>query len=143
MELTHNQIENLVQRFPKLELSYETFAHKKVSSNYDICISVPAGKKQFAWFTFYGAEDVCYLMDINKDQKVVKVVKIDIHVPYKLALGTVLYGTMCTIDEKQVFVIEDVYWFCGLPIKQFTFGEKLTYFHKLIEYVIIGGILSF
>jgi len=58
MELTHNQIENLVQRFPKLELSYETFAHKKVSSNYDICISVPAGKKQVAWFTFYGSKDV-------------------------------------------------------------------------------------
>ena len=136
MELTHNQIENLVQRFPKLELSYETFAHKKVSSNYDICISVPAGKKQFAWFTFCGAEDVCYLMDINKDQKVVKVVKIDIQVPYKLALGTVLYGTMCTIDEKQVFVIEDIYYFRGLPIKQFTFGEKLTYFHTLMtEYL--------
>jgi len=136
MELTHNQIENLVQRFPKLELSYETFAHKKVSSNYDICISVPAGKKQVAWFTFYGSEDVCYLMDINKDQKVVKVVKIDVVFHHKLALNTLLYGTMCLIDEKQVFVIEDIYYFCGLPTKQFTFGEKLTYFHKLMtEYL--------
>ncbi len=136
MELTHNQIENLVQRFPKLELSYETFAHKKVSSNYDICISVPAGKKQVAWFTFYGSEDVCYLMDINKDQKVVKVVKIDVVFHHKLALNTLLYGTMCLIDEKQVFIIEDIYYFCGLPTKQFTFGEKLTYFHKLMtEYL--------
>jgi hypothetical protein len=132
MELTHNQIENLVQRFPKLELSYETFAHKKVSSNYNICISVPVGKKQFAWFTFYGSDDVCYLMDINKDQKIVKVVKIDVAFHHKLALGTVLYGTMCIIDEKQVFIIEDIYNFCGLPTKQFTFGEKLTYFHTLM-----------
>jgi hypothetical protein len=136
MELTHNQIENLVQRFPKLELSYETFAHKKVSSNYDICISVPAGKKQVAWFTFYGSKDVCYLMDINKDQKVVKVVKSDVEFHHKLALNTVLYGTICVIDEKQVFIIEDIYYFCGLPTKQFTFGEKLTYFHKLMtEYL--------
>jgi len=137
MELTHKQIENLVHRFPKLELSYETFAHKKVSSNYDICISVPNGKKQFAWFTYYGADDVCYLMDINKDQKVVKVVKVDVgNFHFKLALGTVLYGTLCTIDEKQVFVIEDVYHFCGLPTRQFTFGEKLTYFHTFMsEYI--------
>ena len=134
MELTHNQIEKLVYRFPKLELSYETFAHKKVSSNYDICISIPNGKKQFAWFTYCGSDDVCYLMDINKDQKIVKMVKIDVGiVPVKLAFGTVLYGTLCTIDEKQVFVIEDVYYFCGLPTRHFTFGEKLTYFHTFMS----------
>jgi hypothetical protein len=137
MELTHTQIENLVYRFPKLELSYETFAHKKVSSNYDICISIPNGKKQFVWFTYCGSDDVCYLMDINKDQKIVKMVKIDVgFIPMKLAFGTVLYGTLCTIDEKQVFVMEDVYHFCGLPTRQFTFGEKLTYFHTFMtEYI--------
>jgi len=132
MELTHKQIENLVHRFPKLELSYETFAHKKVSSNYDICISIPNGKKQFAWFTFYGSNNVCYLMDINKDQKVTKVVKNDGNYHHDLALGTVLYGTLCTIDENQIFVIDDIYYFCGLPTRQFTFGEKLTYFHTLM-----------
>jgi len=133
MELTNNQIEHLVYRFPKLELSYETFAHKKVSSNYDICISIPNGKKQFAWFTYFGSEDVCYLMDINKDNKVTKVVKIAINFHGKLSYGTILYGTLCDIDEKHVFIIEDIYYFCGLPIKQFTFGEKLTYFHTLMS----------
>ena len=133
MELTHGQIEKLVYRFPKLELSYETFAHKKVSSNYDICISIPNGKKQFAWFTYCGEDNVCYLMDINKDQKVTKMVKVGTNVHIKLALGTVFYGTLCTIDEKSVFIIEDVYVFCGLPTRQFTFGEKLTYFHTFME----------
>jgi hypothetical protein len=133
MELTHGQIEKLVYRFPKLELSYETFAHKKVSSNYDICISIPNGKKQFAWFTYCGEDDVCYLMDINKDQKIAKMVRISDKVNIKLALGTIFYGTHCTIDEKSVFIIEDVYYFCGLPTKQFTFGEKLTYFHTFME----------
>ena len=133
MELTHHQIEKLAHRFPKLELSYETFAHKKVSSNYDICISIPNGKKQFAWFTYYGDTDVVYLMDINKEQKVSKMVKISNKVNIKLALGTVFYGTLCTIDEKQVFIIEDVYYFCGLPTRQFTFGEKLTYLYTFME----------
>jgi len=133
MELTHGQIEKLVYRFPKLELSYETFAHKKVSSNYDICISIPNGKKQFAWFTYCGEDNVCYLMDINKDQKVTKMVKVGTNIQRKLAYGTVFYGTLCSIDEKSVFIIEDVYVFCGLPTRQFTFGEKLTYFHTFME----------
>ena len=143
MELTHHQIEKLAHRFPKLELSYETFAHKKVSSNYDICISIPNGKKQFAWFTYYGDTDVVYLMDINKEQKVSKMVKISNKVNIKLALGTVFYGTLCTIDEKQVFIIEDVYYFCGLPTRQFTFGEKLTYLHTFMElYSDVGFIFA-
>ena len=71
-------------------------------------------------------------MDINKDNKVTKVVKIAINFHGKLSYGTILYGTLCAIDEKQVFIIEDIYYFCGLPIKQFTFGEKLTYFHTLM-----------
>jgi hypothetical protein len=143
MELTHGQIEKIVYRFPKLELSYETFAHKKVSSNYDICISIPNGKKQFAWFTYYGDTDVCYLMDINKDQKVSKMVKVGTNIQRALALGTVFYGTHCTINEKSVFIIEDVYYFCGLPTKQFTFGEKLTYFHTFMEkYSDIGFLFA-
>jgi len=35
---------HILHRFPLLELSYETFAHKKVPSNYDICMAIPTGK---------------------------------------------------------------------------------------------------
>lgn len=132
MELTHAQIESLVYRFPKLELSYETVAHKKVSPNYDICIAIPTGKKQFAWFTYCGEEDVCYLIDLNKDKKVSRMVKIEGNFNYKLAFGTLIYGTLCIIDEKQVFIIEDIYYYCGLPIKHYTFGEKLTHLQTLM-----------
>ena len=133
MELTHAQIESLVYRFPKLELSYETVAHKKVSPNYDICIAIPTGKKQFAWFTYCGEEDVCYLIDLNKDKKVSRMLKIEGNFNYKLAFGTLIYGTLCTIDEKQVFIIEDIYYYCGLPIKHYTFGEKLTHLQTLMS----------
>jgi hypothetical protein len=134
MELTHEQIERLVKRFPKLELSYETVAHKKVSPNYDICISVPNGKKQFAWFTYHEATDVCYLLDVNKDQHVTKVVKIATdNFDHKLAHETILYGSLCEINERQIFIIEDIYYFCGLPVKQLTFGEKLTYLNTIMS----------
>jgi len=142
MELTHNQTEYLVQRFPKLELSYETFAHKKVSSTYDVCISIPNGKKQFAWFTYYGDADVCYLLDVNKDHKVTKAVKIVADFHHKLTYETILYGSLCDIDERQVFIIEDIYYYCGLNVKQFTFGEKLTYLHTALSSYIFNKTSS-
>ena len=119
----------LINRFPKLELSYETVAHKKVSPNYDICISIPNGKKTFMWFTFHEDADVCYLLDINKDHKVTKVANIATNnFDHQLAYGTILYGSLCEVNEKQVFIIEDMYYFCGLLVKHLTFGEKLTYY---------------
>jgi hypothetical protein len=123
----------IINRFPKLELSYETVAHKKVSSNYDICISIPNGKKTFMWFTFNEDTDACYLLEINKDHKVTKIVNVAIdNFDHELAYGTVLYGSLCEVSEKQVFIIEDLYYYCGLHVKHLTFGEKLTYYNTLM-----------
>ena len=135
MELTHEQTERLSKRFPKIELSYETVAHKKVSSNYDICVAVPSGKKKMAWFTYNGDKDVCFMLDLNKDQQVTKMVNVAEANDFdkKLALGTVLYGSLCDIEEKQVFIIEDIYFYCGLPMRQMTFGEKLTHLKALMS----------
>lgn len=130
MYTKQNMEDQLIKRFPRLELSYETAAHKKVSTHYDICISIPAGKKSFMWFTYEGADDVCYLLDINKDQKITKATKVTTLTTsnYEFALGTILYGSLCSVRERQVFVVEDIYYYCGLPLKQLTFGEKLTYY---------------
>jgi hypothetical protein len=117
-------------RFPKLELSYETFAHKKVSSNYDICLAIPSGKKQFMWFTYEGDQDVCCLLELNKDHKVTKITTVGTNdFNHQLAYGTILYGSL---SEKQIFIIEDIYYFCGLLVKHLTFGEKLTYYKTLL-----------
>jgi hypothetical protein len=140
MELTHEQTERLSKRFPKIELSYETVAHKKVSSNYDICVAIPSGKKKIAWFTYHGDKDACFLLDLNKDQQVTKMVNVAeetaaANFDTKLALGTVLYGSLCDIEEKQVYIIEDIYFYCGLPMRQMTFGEKLTHLKALMSKV--------
>jgi hypothetical protein len=137
MSQQHNE-DQLIKRFPRLELSYETAAHKKVSTNYDICIAIPVGKKSFMWFTYEGAADVCYLLETNKDQKITKISKTPAeNIPQELAHGTVLYGSLL---ENQVFVVEDIYYFCGLPMKQLTFGEKLTYFYQLMTKYTIKQI---
>jgi len=59
-DLTPNQCADVMRRFPQLELSYETVAHKKVLHPYNICLAVPPGKKAFLWFTFMGEDDVAF-----------------------------------------------------------------------------------
>ena len=61
-ELTYNQLNYLMKRFPEFELSYETISHKKVSTAYNICLAIPVGRKCYAWFTYQGDKDVCYLL---------------------------------------------------------------------------------
>lgn len=131
MELTQAQISHLLNRFPEFELSYETISHNKVSPDYDIALAIPTGKKGFIWFTFHHEDDVCYLLDLNKDKKITKAIRLDyINLDYyqKLALGTVLYGTIL-IDEltgNQKFILEDVYLYQGLSLKKQTMNHKLS-----------------
>jgi len=60
---------HILHRFPHFELSYETFAHKKVPPIYDVCLSIPAGKKQLIWFTFDNTEDIAISTNPAKSVK--------------------------------------------------------------------------
>lgn len=131
--------EALIARFPNLELSYETYAHKKVLTSYDICLAIPTGKKLFAWIT-YDADaggNACYLVELNKHYKISKIEKLcNLDNSYlELALGTLLYGTYTEAgpDSNKInyFIVEDIYYYKGLNVKHFLFGEKLTYVHNL------------
>jgi len=121
----------LKQRFPQIELSYETDAHKKVlNSKYDICVSIPTGKKYFAWFTYEPSRstDACYIID--KQGLHFTQVKIESHT--LLSLNTIVYGTLCELPNK-FFVIEDIHCYCGLSMKQMTFANKMTFIKQLLD----------
>jgi hypothetical protein len=123
---------HILHRFPIFELSYETFAHKKVPPNYDICMAIPTGKKQLIWFTFDNTDDIALLIDINKSKQITKMSRINISSPrIDTYFGTLLYGTMVQSTETvQVFVIEDIYHYEGINLKKMLFGEKLTYLYE-------------
>ena len=123
----------LFQRFPQIDLSYETDAHKKVLTNkYDLCVSIPTGKKSFAWFTYKPgtAIDACYIADT----KVTKFTEVKLApFEFKLTLQTIIYGTICELNSKKFFVIEDMFFYCGLPVKQMPYGDKMTYMHQMLS----------
>lgn len=127
MELQYSDKQDLLRRFPNFELSYATVIHKKVPNNYNLGIAVSTGKKYFVWFTFKKHKNVCYLMELNKEKKIVRIFECQCMFDSQLALGTILYGTVCdniTSTTKIVFSVEDVYYYKGTFLKC-AFGFKL------------------
>ena len=138
-DLTPNQCADVMRRFPQLELSYETIAHKKVLYPYNICLAVPPGKKAFLWFTFMGEDDVCLLMELGREKKVGRISVVGKDVPVKLALNTLFYGTIWIPDEskpdQRYFLIEDAFFSEGVPLKKLMFSEKLGFIESIMASV--------
>lgn len=128
-EISQNSI---LKRLPNFELSYETISHKKVSS-YDICMAIPLGKKSFLWFTFKDNYDVCYLLDLNKEKRICGLTEINTGFDPRLALGTILYGTMVIVQDRKWFIVEDIFFFKGIPLKNSNTLERLAFTEKVME----------
>ena len=128
----------IMHRFPRFELSYETIPHKKVSPHYNIAMAIPYGRKYYAWFTFYENRNVCILMELNREKRVAKTEIINTLFDSSLALGTVLYGAIeersqTTNGAQSFFVIEDIFYFRGLPMKSMEFTDRLGYVCQTLE----------
>jgi hypothetical protein len=120
----------LLQRFPPFELSYETIPHTKVSPNYNICLGIPSGTKGYAWLTFYGKDDVCFLMEMNKERNITRVTYRLLPSGSLFANGTLFYGTIVGPGQ---FVIEDMFFYRGVPTKTALLSEKLGFLQKFCE----------
>jgi hypothetical protein len=133
------QIQQLVKRIPPFELSYENIAHKKVFPHYDIAVAIPNGKKYCAYFSFERENDVCYLMDYSRNQKINKISIVQTpQFNFELCYGTLLYGTLLTLGEdaqNQFFIIEDIFHYKGVALKSMLLSEKLGYIEKVFEHM--------
>ena len=135
MELNSTQMYHLIERFPEFDNSYETISQKGYSAEYNIALAIPIGKKNYAWFTFYRDSDVCYIFDLNKDKKIVKSTRIMKEDNNPLGKGTILYGTSVVDVTTNVsyFVIEDMYFYKGIPLVKMTFYDKLFYIKAFLD----------
>lgn len=138
MELNSGQINQLMKRFPEFELSYETISHKKVSNKYNICLAVPMGKKAYIWFTFHQDKDVCYFFDLNKERKISKATTINVDFENKLALGTILYGTVVADEAtgNRWFISEDIIYYKGLSMKKMNNIQRLDFMNETMGAII-------
>ena len=128
-------MDELLNRLPFFELSYETISHKKVSPEYNITLAIPYGKKAYIWFTFLRDRDVCILLEISRDKKITSMRIIsDVNIPQNLAYGTIIYGSLCNIpDVGEYFVFEDIFYSKGICIAKQSFNEKLGFLYELFD----------
>jgi len=153
MELNYHQRCALLQRFPTIELSYETILHNKVKPHYNFAIAIALGKKCFVWFSFQNDQNVCYIMELNKDKNISKITVLEqtCITPIcnqhsnQLYVGTVLYGTLAEQNNDELpplFIVEDIYYSCGIPLKQLCFGDKMPHLVKVFKLIAQTGLGS-
>jgi hypothetical protein len=138
-EISAQDKPRLLQRFPQVELSYETIPHTKVSPDYNICMGIPIGTKGYAWMTFQGTEDVCFLLETNKERNITRITKYPLPSRSLLANGTLLYGTIVGPAE---FVVEDLLYYEGIPTKTQLLNERLGFLEKFFE-EYVGPVVRF
>lgn len=105
---------DLVERFPKCELSYGQMDHTKVQ--YDLYAAIPAGKKMMAWFTYYKSQHSCFLIHTDRTCGVLKIEKSISSFHPDLCLGTIFYGTLIHYDKSPFFCIEDICYYKDKPL---------------------------
>jgi hypothetical protein len=129
--ITGYNLSQLISRFPNFEPSYETLSHKKVPEQYDFAMAIPTGKKSYLWYTFYKGGDGVFLIDMNKDSRVLKCTKLNHIYTSNVPHGTLLYGVY--LQETDAFLVEDLYYYKGTNLKGLVSGEKLIYLNKLLS----------
>lgn len=135
MSLNYHEQQTVLSRFPKFELSYEKISHKKVSDSYTLAIAIPRGKKYFVWFSFHLERNVCFMLETNKDKKIINVRIVENKFNKELSLGTVLYGSVISDEvnpNKWVFAAEDIYYYRGKSVISCTFNQKLEFIRKIM-----------
>ena len=128
----------LLNRFPTIELSYETFAHKKVYTP-GIVLAIPFGVKYYIWVTFgeTQGEHACYSLELNRNKKIVAINKLP-HAEWysRYAQGTILYGTW----SNNVFVTEDIYYYRGIYLRNVNCPTRLKYLYDLLSDIRVDNI---
>ena len=126
MKLSVREQTNILKGFPKLELSYERKLHKKVQT--DIYLTIPKGKKYFAWFKTYNKQNICFLLEIDRKYNSIENISVNISCFDKSLCsgkGTILYGTIFFINKRQFYNIENIYYAKGNSLIHYTQYKKL------------------
>ena len=114
-------LSELISRFPDFEPSYETISHKNVPDTYNIALAIPTGKKVYLWYTFYNGANAVFLIDMNKNGRVLKCIKIKHSFVTQLAYSTLLYGVY--LQETDTLLIEDIYYYKGLNLNSLIYSR--------------------
>ena len=140
MSLSDREISLVLQKFPKFELSYEIITHKKVH-NANVILAIPEGKRFFTWFTSYNHENICFSLEIDDNNKIKNIKKLNTSFMDCL-LGTIFYGTMFKYNDISCFSIEDIYYYKGQNYIHTPYSNKLQLLNAIFTNEISQSLLN-
>ena len=125
MKLNYREQEKFLEIFPNIELSYEKRIHKKIHST-DFCLTIPKGLKYFAWFRRFKGENICCFLQLFKKRRISEIFikRCCFHGNLCIGKGTILYGTIFYSNKKQLFNIEDIFFFKNSNISNYVQKKK-------------------
>jgi hypothetical protein len=144
MKLSRQDLVKLLKDFPNIELSYEKNIHKKVPSS-NIYLSIPKGRKYFAWFKYWKKQSICFFLELDRHKKNIQTVFIkntcfnDLLCTGK---GTILYGTMFHVNSYSFFNIEDIFYFKGNDLTYYTQYKKFNTMKTMLTNYIKPCLLN-
>ena len=127
--LTNDIRQNILKRFPKIELSYDKILHKKVYA--DLFMIIPKGPKAFLWFTYIEDKNVAILLLLNREGNVKSLDIYPVCFNNELSYGTLLYGTFFDINSNHHFSCEDIFTYKGNYINKYMLKHKLQIYEEL------------
>jgi len=130
--LTESLKQQLMKRFPKVELSYDNILHKKIHADYFTII--PRGPKAFMWLTYIGNKNVCIILTLNHKGNVKAVDVYPMTFDKTLSHGTVIYGTIFRVDLHLYFTFENIFYLKGRSVTQYDYIDKLKIYGDLFKY---------
>lgn len=131
--LSQYQLENIKNRYPEFELSYESMLHNKVPEKYNLAFAIPLGKKCIAWFTFFNDKNVVLLMELNKEKRIVNAKIMPCIFDEKLCINTLIYGVY--FSEYNIFMIEDIHYYKGIKISKLNLKSKFHYIQNVLNVI--------
>ena len=124
-----NKKHYFINKFPKIELSYETNLHKKVHA--DLYLLIPEGIRAFAWFTYYKNNNVCVLLLLNKYNQIMRIEETVLSFDKSLSYGTILYGTYFNLNNKKYFCSHDIFYYKNRFIRNSNSESRLQFLKNL------------
>jgi hypothetical protein len=141
--LLNKERKYLITQFPSVKPFYEKTLHNKVDIKNRFYISIPMGKKFFIWFTYLNGRPVCislsYIFKTRNFQQI-KLVACNFDPVLCVGSGTVLYGTHVVLNNKNLFNIENIFYYKNKRVLFESQFNKFSIIHSIMENYVSSKI---
>lgn len=138
----YNNMQEVMKRFPDIELSYDKTLHKKVHAE---CYSIlPKGMKCVLWFTYQGSKNIPLLITFDKNNQVRSIKKYIVSFSNELCYGegTILHGVCFKSNNVYNFACTDVIIYKGEHLFKKNYASKFNILNELLTNHISNNIFS-